>query len=121
MQWRHPKRLLMSSAAGGRRQPASRHQSCNTPPLDVNTPTIKDGHTNTLCEVRKALICPGVSRSYRKAKTISRKGRESLFPCTTLLHCSFFSPFPLWPLRHLIRLAMEKISLLFTYLSHTPQ
>jgi UDP-glucose 4,6-dehydratase len=30
MQWRHPKRLLMSSAAGGRRQPASRHQSCNS-------------------------------------------------------------------------------------------
>jgi hypothetical protein len=30
MQWCHPKRLLMSSAAGGRRQPASRHQSCNT-------------------------------------------------------------------------------------------
>jgi hypothetical protein len=30
MQWCHPKRLLMSSAAGGRRQPASRHQSCNS-------------------------------------------------------------------------------------------
>jgi hypothetical protein len=33
-----------------------------------------------------------------------------LFPCTTLLHCSLFSPFPLRPLRHLMRLAMEKIS-----------
>jgi hypothetical protein len=25
-----------------------------------------------------------------EGKTISRKGRESLFPCTTLLHCSLF-------------------------------
>jgi hypothetical protein len=35
MQWRHPKRLLMSSAAGGRRQPASRHQSCNKQRVSV--------------------------------------------------------------------------------------
>jgi hypothetical protein len=50
MQWRHPKRLLMSSAAGGRHQPASRHQSCNTYKVmvnelmtrRVNTPAVRD-------------------------------------------------------------------------------
>jgi hypothetical protein len=72
--------------------------------------TTRPNETVLMFEVRKALICRGVSRSYRKAKTISRKGRESMFPCTTLLHCSLFSPFPLAPLRHLMRLAMEKIS-----------
>jgi hypothetical protein len=63
-----------------------------------------------LCEVHISLVRRGVSRSYWKAKTTSRKGRESLFPCTTLLHCSLFSPFPLAYLRHLMRLAMEKIA-----------
>jgi hypothetical protein len=59
-------------------------------PADEASTLRKLKHTLVLCVVRKALICRGVSRSHRKAKTISRKGRESLLPCTTLLHCSLF-------------------------------
>jgi hypothetical protein len=63
MQWRHPKRPLTIIAAGGRRQPASRHQSCNRHPVDSRRAvTTIDGQTIQKANLFKLSAGPDQAR-----------------------------------------------------------
>jgi hypothetical protein len=83
MQWRHPKRLLVSSAASGRRQPASRYQSCKSwlvHPTNQRSTTVSARNLGSGTTFERSL--PGI---YVTVAVVRKRIREALLQST----CSF--------------------------------